>query len=160
MKISHKKAKGLRLRLNWVSTKLLREWWRYAALCGKKVNAFVHREPRLCEMNRSVFINRWSSISVGTQRQAFVDLNLFFFFLQITKSKEIRILQPASSLRFKKAWSYTFTSQYVMMWCLIKQRIRLHGMVLTLRTVTTLPLILSYLYLTINGGLTKVEHSR
>jgi hypothetical protein len=37
-----------------------------------------------------------------------------------------------SSAKVKNAWSYASTSQYVFMaWCLIKQKIHLHGVVLS-----------------------------
>jgi hypothetical protein len=37
---------------------------------------------------------------------------------------------PLSSAEIKKGWSYTSTPQYVIMVCLIKQELRLHGVVL------------------------------
>jgi len=39
---------------------------------------------------------------------------------------------PSSSAEVKNAWSYTYTTQYLFIaWCLIKQWMRLHGVVLS-----------------------------
>jgi hypothetical protein len=39
---------------------------------------------------------------------------------------------PPSSIKFKNAWSYTSIPPYVsMVWCLVKHRISLHGVVLS-----------------------------